>query len=140
VRRPDPGRDLQVEGRRALPGRDRWFLDRPAAGDLDAVAALEERAGSGGHEIRARLVGPAAVGAGVDGVRAGAGVDHGDGCGHDDWAYDVWDRLVAGLRDPDNHVRSICAQVLCSLARSDRSSGSCATSRPCWSRPGTRDS
>lgn len=46
---------------------DRWFLDRLAAADLDAVAALgdaglEEHAGSGGHEVRAWLVGQAAVG------------------------------------------------------------------------------
>ncbi|MGE3284931.1 MAG: 2,3-dihydroxyphenylpropionate 1,2-dioxygenase [Pseudonocardia sp.] len=45
---------------------DRWFLDRLTHGDLDAVAALghdglEERAGSGGHEIRTWLVGASAV-------------------------------------------------------------------------------
>jgi len=36
-----------------------------------------------------------------------------------DWAYEVWDELVAGLRHKDNHVRAISAQVLCSLAKSD---------------------
>lgn len=46
---------------------DTWFLDRLGAGDPDAVAALgderlEEDAGSGGHEIRAWLIGQAAVG------------------------------------------------------------------------------
>ncbi|MFC4948153.1 2,3-dihydroxyphenylpropionate 1,2-dioxygenase [Pseudonocardia sp. GCM10023141] len=46
---------------------DGWFLDRLRAGDLAAVAelgdkALEEHAGSGGHEIRAWLIGQAAVG------------------------------------------------------------------------------
>ncbi len=36
-----------------------------------------------------------------------------------DWAYEVWDRLVTGLTDKDNHVRAICAQILCNLAKSD---------------------
>jgi hypothetical protein len=36
-----------------------------------------------------------------------------------DWAYDVWDELLANLRHKDNHVRSIAAQVLANLARSD---------------------
>ena len=36
-----------------------------------------------------------------------------------EWAYDVWDEMVAGLRHPDNHVRAIAAQVLCNLAKSD---------------------
>ena len=36
-----------------------------------------------------------------------------------DWAYDVWDRLVEGLRHKDNHVRAISAQVLANLAKSD---------------------
>jgi hypothetical protein len=36
-----------------------------------------------------------------------------------DWAYEVWDELVAGLRHKDNHVRAISAQVLCNLAKSD---------------------
>lgn len=47
---------------------DRWFLERLAAGDLDAVTALgheglEAAAGTGGHEIRTWLVGVAAVAA-----------------------------------------------------------------------------
>jgi hypothetical protein len=36
-----------------------------------------------------------------------------------DWAYEIWDELVAGLRHKDNHVRAISAQVLCNLAKSD---------------------
>jgi hypothetical protein len=36
-----------------------------------------------------------------------------------DWAYDVWDELVHGLRHKDNHVRAISAQVLANLAKSD---------------------
>jgi hypothetical protein len=36
-----------------------------------------------------------------------------------DWAYEVWDELVADLRHKDNHVRAIAAQVLCNLAKSD---------------------
>jgi hypothetical protein len=36
-----------------------------------------------------------------------------------DWAYDVWDDMLAGLTDKDNHVRAITAQVLCALAKSD---------------------
>jgi hypothetical protein len=36
-----------------------------------------------------------------------------------DWAYEVWDDLVAGLTHKDNHVRAISAQVLCNLAKSD---------------------
>jgi len=35
------------------------------------------------------------------------------------WAYDVWDDLVASLKDKDNRVRAIAAQVLCNLAKSD---------------------
>lgn len=35
------------------------------------------------------------------------------------WAYEAWDELLAGLRDKDNHVRSISAQILANLARSD---------------------
>lgn len=47
---------------------DRWFLDRLTAGDLDAITelghdGLEKKAGTGGHEIRAWLVGAAAVAA-----------------------------------------------------------------------------
>lgn len=36
-----------------------------------------------------------------------------------DWAYEVWDGLLAGLSDQDNRVRSISAQLLCNLAKSD---------------------
>jgi len=36
-----------------------------------------------------------------------------------DWAYEVWDQLVAGLSHKDNHLRAISAQVLCNLAKSD---------------------
>jgi hypothetical protein len=36
-----------------------------------------------------------------------------------DWAYEVWDEMVASLSHPDNHVRSIAAQVLANLAKSD---------------------
>jgi hypothetical protein len=36
-----------------------------------------------------------------------------------DWAYEVWDEMVAGLTHEDNHVRAIAAQVLCNLAKSD---------------------
>jgi hypothetical protein len=36
-----------------------------------------------------------------------------------DWAYEVWDEVVAALKHKDNLVRSICAQVLCNLSKSD---------------------
>lgn len=36
-----------------------------------------------------------------------------------DWAYEVWDDLLAHLHDKNNHVRTIAAQVLCNLAKSD---------------------
>lgn len=36
-----------------------------------------------------------------------------------DWAYDVWDDMVAALSNEDNHVRAIAAQILCNLAKSD---------------------
>lgn len=36
-----------------------------------------------------------------------------------DWAYEVWDQLVEGLRHKDNHVRAVSAQVLANLAKSD---------------------
>src|SRR5260221_12921782 len=36
-----------------------------------------------------------------------------------DWAYEVWNKLVVGLRHEDNHVRAIAAQVLSNLAKSD---------------------
>ncbi len=32
------------------------------------------------------------------------------------WAAERWDDVVAHLSDPDNHVRSIAAQLLCNLA------------------------
>lgn len=36
-----------------------------------------------------------------------------------DWAYEVWDELVANLRHADNHQRAIAAQLLANLAKSD---------------------
>jgi len=36
-----------------------------------------------------------------------------------EWAYEVWDEMVALLRHKDNHQRAIAAQVLCNLAKSD---------------------
>ena len=47
-------------------GWDRWFLERLAEADLDAVTALgheglEKEAGSGGHEVRTWLIGLAAA-------------------------------------------------------------------------------
>ena len=36
-----------------------------------------------------------------------------------DWAYGVWDELVCDLTSPDNRLRSIAAQLLCNLAKSD---------------------
>ncbi|MDG3004716.1 hypothetical protein [Paludisphaera mucosa] len=36
-----------------------------------------------------------------------------------DWAYEVWDDLIEALGHKDNHVRSIAAQLLCNLSRSD---------------------
>ncbi len=36
-----------------------------------------------------------------------------------DWAYEVWDDLLAMTRDPGNHHRAIAAQLLCNLAISD---------------------
>lgn len=36
-----------------------------------------------------------------------------------DWAYDVWDQLVADLTSPDNHKRAFSAQMLSRLAISD---------------------
>jgi hypothetical protein len=36
-----------------------------------------------------------------------------------DWAYEVWNQLVAGLTDSNNHTRSRSAQFLCQLAVSD---------------------
>src|SRR5688572_18169931 len=36
-----------------------------------------------------------------------------------DWAYAVWDELLASLLHADNHQRAIAAQLLCNLAKSD---------------------
>src|SRR6266545_7322173 len=36
-----------------------------------------------------------------------------------DWAYEVWEELLANLVDKDNHNRAIATQVLCNLAKSD---------------------
>lgn len=36
-----------------------------------------------------------------------------------DWAYEIWDEMLAGLKHKDNHVRAISAQVLSNLAKSD---------------------
>lgn len=36
-----------------------------------------------------------------------------------DWAYEVWEQLVKDLKHKDNHVRSIAAQLLYNLAKSD---------------------
>lgn len=36
-----------------------------------------------------------------------------------DWAYEVWDELLAVLKNGDNRQRAIAAQVLCNLAKSD---------------------
>ncbi|MBC7829011.1 MAG: hypothetical protein H7122_14775 [Chitinophagaceae bacterium] len=35
------------------------------------------------------------------------------------WAYEVWDELLALLRNGDNHQRAIAAQLLSNLAKSD---------------------
>lgn len=36
-----------------------------------------------------------------------------------DWSYQIWDEMLAGLTNKDNHVRAISAQLLSNLARSD---------------------
>jgi hypothetical protein len=36
-----------------------------------------------------------------------------------DWAYEVWDEMLANLSHMDNHNRAIASQVLCNLAKSD---------------------
>jgi hypothetical protein len=36
-----------------------------------------------------------------------------------DWAYDVWDDLLRLTLDGDNRQRSIAAQILCNIAKSD---------------------
>jgi HEAT repeat protein len=38
-----------------------------------------------------------------------------------DWAYEAWDELLEALSSKDNRVRSIAAQLLCNLAKSDPS-------------------
>src|SRR5688500_7959929 len=38
-----------------------------------------------------------------------------------EWAYDVWDEVLDQLTDKHNRNRSIAAQVLCNLAKSDPS-------------------
>jgi hypothetical protein len=38
-----------------------------------------------------------------------------------DWAYTVWDELLTQLSDKNNRNRSIAAQVLCNVAKSDPS-------------------
>ena len=35
------------------------------------------------------------------------------------WGYEVWDELLGMLKEGDNRQRSIAAQVLCNLAKSD---------------------
>jgi hypothetical protein len=36
-----------------------------------------------------------------------------------DWAYDIWDEMVATLKHKDGHRRAIASQVLANLAKSD---------------------
>jgi len=36
-----------------------------------------------------------------------------------DWAYEVWDELIANLSHKDNHQRAIAAQLLSNMAKSD---------------------
>lgn len=36
-----------------------------------------------------------------------------------DWAYEIWDDVVANLSHKDNHNRAIAAQLLANLAKSD---------------------
>lgn len=36
-----------------------------------------------------------------------------------DWAYEVWDQVVADLQHGNNRTRSIASQILCNLAKSD---------------------
>ena len=36
-----------------------------------------------------------------------------------DWAYEVWDELLANTRHKNNHVRAIATQVLANMAKSD---------------------
>ena len=37
-----------------------------------------------------------------------------------DWAYEVWETLIQYLKDKNNHLRSIAAQLLCNLSKSDK--------------------
>ena len=36
-----------------------------------------------------------------------------------DWAYEVWDQLVSLMEKGNNHERTIAAQLICNLAKSD---------------------
>ncbi len=36
-----------------------------------------------------------------------------------EWAYEAWEKLLAGLKDKDNRTRAIASQVLSNLAKSD---------------------
>jgi hypothetical protein len=36
-----------------------------------------------------------------------------------DWAYEVWNDLLADLKHKDNHIRAIAAQMLSNLTKSD---------------------
>ena len=36
-----------------------------------------------------------------------------------DWAYEIWDRVVDGLSNKNNHLRAVSAQLLCNLVKSD---------------------
>ena len=36
-----------------------------------------------------------------------------------DWAYEIWDEMLANLKHKDNHNRAIAAQILSNLAKSD---------------------
>ena len=57
-----------------------------------------------------------------------------------DWAYEVWDELVAGLSHKDNRVRSISAQLLCNLAKSDPKGRMLKDFRSSWRTRKTRSS
>jgi len=45
-----------------------------------------------------------------------------------DWAYEVWDELLANLSHKDNHNRAIAAQVLSNLAKATQRTGCSKTS------------
>jgi len=36
-----------------------------------------------------------------------------------DWAYEVWDELIANTQAPNNHLRTLAVQLLSNLAKSD---------------------